>query len=231
MEVTYPQEASADLSFDDELRIGILALSTDGKIKTSFQRPITLKGKFKPGARGTFVINETIDLETGQQVLRVGATSRALGRTGTAHLPLVVPDFRSTDLRLSPIVLGVAGQITSADAVVGLDRIRGVVPFQPTTSRVFTPADQLRVFLTGAWRSSTTVLNVNIDISGGPAPLKRHFAVNAESAAGGGRQARIDSTVPLADLGPGSYVLSVSASAGKDKPFTRAIPFVIRAPH
>jgi VWFA-related protein len=231
MEVAYPREASEDLSFDDELRVGILALSTDGKVKASFQRPITLKGKWKAGARGTFVINEMIDLPVGQLALRAGATSRALGRTGTAHLPLVVPDFRSTELRLSPIVLGVAGQITDADAVVGLDRVRSLVPFQPTTSRVFAATDQLRVFLTGAWRSSTIALNVDVEISGGPAPRKRHLTVDAAVAAAGGRQARIDTTLPLADLPAGSYVLSVSASAGKEKPATRALPFVIRAPH
>ena len=55
MEVTYPQTGQ-DLSFDDELRVGILPLSTDGKVKASFQRPIQFKGKFKPGAKGTFVM-------------------------------------------------------------------------------------------------------------------------------------------------------------------------------
>jgi VWFA-related protein len=230
MEVSYPQ-AGSDLAFDDELRVGILSLSTDGKIKASFQRPITLKGKFKPAAQGTFVINEVIDLPEGQQMLRVGATSRTLGRTGTAHFPIVVPDFRSTDLRLSPIILGVAGQLTSADAVVGLDRVRNLVPFQPTTSRAFAAENTLRVFLTGAWRSAATSLGVDFEISGGPSPLRRHMTVDASAVTSGGRQARIDSTLPLANLPPGNYVLSVSASAGKDKPVTRALPFVIRAPH
>ena len=173
------------------------------------------------------MIDEVIDLPVGQQMLRVGATSRALGRTGTAHFPIVVPDFRSTDLRLSPIVLGVAGQLTNADAVVGLDRVGNLVPFQPTTSRTFRAADALRIFMTGAWRSSTTAMNVEVSITGGPTPRIRQFTAEASVPAAGGRQARFDGVVPLADLPPGAYVLSVSATTGKGKPVTRAIPFAI----
>lgn len=229
LEVTYPQRDEKDLSFDDDLRVGILALSTDGKIKASFQRPIEVKGKWKPAARGTFVINETIDLPAQQLALRVGVTSRLLGRTGTAHIPLAVPDFRDNDLTLSPIVLGVAGQISNADAVVGLDRVRGLVPFQPTTTRSFKASDSLRIFLTGAWRSSTTALNLEIAITGGPQPRVRQLTSNAAALAGG-RKASVDTVVPLADLPPGSYVLSVTGVTGKGKPVTRAIPFVIKPP-
>jgi VWFA-related protein len=231
MAVAYPSKSTQDLSFDDELRVGILSLSTDGKVKASFQRPIQLKGKFRPGASGTFVINETIDLPAGQQVLRVGATSRALGRTGTAHLPIVVPEFRGSNLALSPIVLGVAGQLTDADAIVGLDRLRALVPFQPTTSRVFAPGDQLRVFLASTWGSPATAVGVDITVSGGSTPVTQRLTVPASTVAAGARQAKIDRVVPLEGLSPGNYVLSVSASVGKDKPVTRALPFVIRAPH
>jgi VWFA-related protein len=228
LEVTYPPRDEKDLSLDDELRIGILALSTDGKIKASFQRPIEIKGKWKPSAKGTFVINETIDLPDDQLALRVGATSRLLGRTGTAHIPINVPNFRDSDLTLSPIVLGVAGQVTNADAAVGLDRVRGLVPFQPTTSRAFKSSDALRIFLAGAWRSSTTALSVEVSITGGPEPRIRHLTADAAVAVGGGRRANIDATVPLTNLPPGEYALSVSATTGKGKPVTRAIPFVIR---
>lgn len=228
-EVTYPRDAAVR-AFDDDLRVGILALSTDGKIKASFQRPIELKGTWKAAARGAFVINETIDLPSDQLVLRVGITSRALGRSGTAHLPITVPDFRSTDLRMSPIVLGVANRVSSADAVVGLDRARSLVPFQPTTDRAFRSTDSLRVFLSAAWRSRTTSLSAEVTISGSGAPRVRHLAVDAAVTAAGGRTARIDTVVPLADLAPGAYVLTVSAAPGKGKPAERAIPFTILPP-
>ena len=187
-----------------------------------------MKGKWKPAARGTFVINEAIDLPVGQLALRAGVTSRVLGRTGTAHLPIAVPDFRSSDLRLSPIVLGVAGQVTNADAAVGLDRLRGLVPFQPTTSRSFAATDALRVFPTAGWRSSSTSLGVDVAITGGPAPRTRHLEATAKVSTPGSRQAQVDTVLSLEDLRPGSYVLSVSATTGKGKPATREIPFAIR---
>ena len=204
LEVSYPQQTGPDLAFDDELRVGILALSTDGKVKASFQRPIAFKGKWKPSARGTFVINETIDLPTGQLALRAGVTSRVLGRTGTAHLPIVVPDYRSGDLQLGPIVLGLAGQVTHADAAVGLDRARGLVPFQPTTARTFTSNDGLRIYLTGAWRSPATALDVEVSISGGSAPRIRQITAQATVAVAGSRKAVVDTVLPLADFAPGS---------------------------
>ena len=228
LEVSYPQQAGSDLAFDDELRVGILALSTDGKIKASFQRPITFKGTWKPSARGTFVINETIDLPTGQLALRAGVTSRVLGRTGTAHLPITVPDYRSGELQLSPIVLGLAGQVTHADAAVGLDRARALVPFQPTTARTFTSNDALRIHLTGAWRSSPTALDVEVSVSGGPAPRIRRLTVDATVAVAGSRKAVVDTVLPLADLAPGSYVLRVEARLPRGKPASREIPIEIK---
>jgi VWFA-related protein len=228
LEVTYPQQEGQDMAFDDDLRVGILALSTDGKIKASFQRPFTFKGKWTPSARGIVVINETIDLPEGPLALRAGVTSRVLGRTGTAHLPITVPDYRSSELQLSPIVLGPVGQITHADAAVGLDRARSVVPFQPTTARRFTSNDALRIYLTGTWRSPATALDVGVSISGGSTPRMRQFTAPASVAVAGSRKAVIDTVVPLADLAPGSYVLRVEARLPKGKPASREIPLEIR---
>jgi VWFA-related protein len=228
LEVSYPQQAAPDMAFEDELRVGILALSTDGKIKASFQRPITFKGKWKASARGTFVINETIDLPVGQLALRAGVTSRVLGRTGTTHLPITVPDYRSSDVQLSPIVLGLAGQVTRADAAVGLDRARSLVPFQPTTARAFQSTDPLRIYLTGAWRSPPTALDVAVSISGGTTPRVRQLTALATVAVAGSRKAVVDTVLPLADLAPGSYVLRVEARLPKGKPAAREIPIDIK---
>jgi VWFA-related protein len=228
LEVSYPDQARPDLTFDDDLRVGILALSTDGKIKASFQRPIAIKGTWKSSARGTFVINETIDLPVGSLALRAGVTSRVLGRTGTAHLPIAVADYRSSDLQLSPIVLGLDGQVTHADAVVGLDRARSLVPFQPTTARAFTANDTLRIYLTGTWRSPPTALDVAVSISGEPAPRVSQLTVPATVPLGGSRQVVVDTVLPLADLGPGPHILRVEARLPKGKLVAREIPIEIK---
>jgi hypothetical protein len=230
LEVSYPVRAGAEMTFDDDLRVGILALSTHGQIRASFQRPIAIKGTWKSSARGTFVINETIDLPMGQLTLRAGVTSRALGRTGTTRLPLTVPDYGSSDLQLSPIVVGIDGQVTHADVVVGLDRARGLAPFQPTTARAFAPDDALRIYLTGGWRSAPTALEVVLSISQGPAPRVRQLTVPATAAAAGSRLAVIDTVLPLADLAPGPHVLRVEARLPTGKAAVREIPIEIKQP-
>ena len=227
IDLAYPTPEGGRGALADDLRVGILALSPDGKIKASFQRPIEFKGQWKPAAQGRFVINELIDLPPEQLTLRVGITSRALGRTGTAHIPLNVPNFKSTDLRVSPLVIG-AGGTGAADAAIGLDRVRTLVPFQPTTARTFTAAQTLRVLMTAVWRSSATALAADVTITGGPAPITRHLSVDAAVAEGGGRQARLDTSVPLSGLAAGEYVLSVHATTGKGKPAVREVPFVVR---
>ena len=107
IEVGYPPpEPARAAAWKDEMRVGLLALSSDGKIRASFQRPLTFTGQWKRTERATFVLNETIDLPAEALTLRVGVTSTALARTGTAHLRVDVPDIRGSRLVMTPLVLG-----------------------------------------------------------------------------------------------------------------------------
>jgi VWFA-related protein len=221
LELTYPVPERSKAALKDELRIGILALTPDARVKASFQRSITLTGTWKPTAHGTFVINETIDLPAEPLAVRVGVTSRALGRTGTTHLGVAVPDYRKTDLQLSPLVIGPPRQ--PLDAAVGLDGLRGLVPFQPTTARAFVDTDRLRVFALAYWRSPTTTLVAEIQLDG-QAPL-RH-TIPARRVITGRREAALDIFVPLNGLAPGSHTLTMTVTTGKDKA-QRAIPFEV----
>lgn len=222
VEVTYPVPAGTDTALDDDLRIGILALTPDAKVKASFQRPITFSGTWKPTARGTFVINEMIDLPNDSQLtLRVGISSRALDRTGTARVDVRVPNYRKTDLQLAPIIVGLPGQ--PLDAVVGLDVWRGLLPFQPSTERRFRATDQVRVFAQAYWGFGATTLAVETRIDDRPPVLT---SVPARTPVGGRREAGVDTLVPLGDLLPGPHRLTVTVRAGQQSA-ERSIPFDI----
>jgi hypothetical protein len=231
IELTYPAAEAGDRAFKDSLRVGLLALTTDGKVKASFQRPIDLSGKWRPDARGVFVINEAIDLPPGQLVLRAGVTSDALGRSGTVHLPLDVPDFRDGDLTLSPLVVGVAGAprdgVAPTDAAMGLADIRALVPFQPTVERTFPATTALRLFLTGGYRSPATSATVTITISDETRPLRREMTVPATVTNLGSRRIQVDTSVPLAGLSPGAHVVSVTVSTGKKTSVSRDVPITV----
>jgi VWFA-related protein len=226
LELGYPVPQAGDSTvLDDELRLGILALTPDAKIKASFQRPITFTGKWKPTARGTFVINEVIDLPSGSLTVRVGITSRALRRTGTTHVEVDVPNYRRTDLQLSPIVVGVTGAAQGLDAAIGLDTLRGLVPFQPTTLRTFSPADRLRVFTWAYWGSTETSLAMEIRVDD---RVVTRQSLPARTAAAGKRDVAIDLMVPLAGLAPGRHVITVTASTREKRSATRQVAIEVR---
>jgi VWFA-related protein len=227
VEVAYalPETAKA---IDDELRVGILSLTPDAKITRSFQRPIAFSGPWKPAGAGVLVINEVIDLPHRPLSLRIGVTSRALARTGTAHLYVDVPDFGDNDLQLSQLVLGSTGTI--AEASSGIEFIRPFVPFQPTTARTFSPADTVRVFANAFWKSDDEAVTADISVKGAPAFTTRTVTLPGRAIKDGHRQATLDTTLPLKDLAPGSYVLHVEVHAAKRKPAARDVPFEVKRP-
>jgi hypothetical protein len=226
IELRYPLPEDPGRALDDELRVGILALTPDGKIKASFQRPIRVTGTWKPNARGTFVINEIIDLPGEALKLRVGVASAALDKSGTAHIDVNVPKFGTHELQLTPIVLGSSAD--APDVVDGLDTIRPVVPFQPTTARTFERGDTLRVFGRAYWRASDTTIDADLSVTGPTAVAPRHLTLRGETASGGARQATIDATVPLSGLASGSYVLQLKTRLSNARSVRREITFVVR---
>jgi hypothetical protein len=226
IELHYPLPEGESRVLDDDLRVGILALTPDGKIKASFQRPIRFTGTWKPGARGTFVINEMIDLPRESLRLRVGVTSATLGKSGTAHIDLSVPKFGATELQLSPIVLGSSAD--EPDVADGLDTIRPLVPFQPTTTRAFEHGDTLRVFGQAYWRASDPTVDAALKVTGNTQVAPRHLTIRGASQSPGLYQATIDETLPLAGLASGSYVLQLEIRLPDNKSARREVPFVVK---
>ena len=137
-----------------------------------------------------------------------------------------MPDIRGSRLVLTPLVLGTSSQ--DSDASTGLDLVRALVPFQPTTQRTFSKDDTLHIYSRAYWGGSDATLPFEIAISDASAPVHRSVAAAASTNGAGRRRAALDTTVPLSTLSPGPHVLSVTAHVGRDKPVRREIPFVVR---
>ena len=226
IELAYPLPEGDTRALNDTLRVGILALTPDAKIKASFQREIQFTGIWKPTARGTFVMNEVIDLPTEPLTVRVGVSSTALDKTGTTHVEVDVLDYRDEDVQLSPLVIGTPQ--FGLDAAVGLDTIRLLVPFQPTTSRTFSSTDTLKVFARVFWRTKHPDAEIRMSVQG-PMPLPpQTISINGMRAPTGHTQGRFSTTLPLRGLTAGSYVLRVEAAQLQGKPFVREVPFEVR---
>jgi VWFA-related protein len=226
IEVAYPPPQDESLALDDELRVGVLSLTSDAKIKASFQRPIALTGRWKPAARGIFVIGDAIDLPPKTLSLRIGVSSRALAKSGTAHITVTVPDFGRNDLQLSSLVIG--SSESTFDAALGLDHIRPLVPFLPTTSRSFAHTDRVRVFANAFWKSDDEAVVADVSVTGAPAFPTQHFTLPGRLGRDGHRSATLDVALPLNGLTPGQYVLRVNAHSPKREPFAREVPFEVR---
>jgi VWFA-related protein len=225
IEVSYPMGTSEG-DLDEDLRVGILALTPDAKIKASFQRPINLAGGRRPGANATFVVNETIDLPTEKLSLRVGVRSRALARSGTAHLYVDPPDFTGKDLTLSGILIGAAKD--AADATGGLESLQGIAPFQPITRRTFATGETIRLFARAFWKRNADSARVTIQIVGSEPRPPQTIELPGRPGAGGVREAELDGELPLTGLAAGAYVLRIEAALPSGAAVVRQVPFEIQ---
>lgn len=228
VELTYPLPSGDQRGLNDEIRFGAMALTPDAKIKGSLQRPSTYTGTWTAGARGRLLINDVMELPSEVMTLRVGVSSRALGKTGTTHLRIDVPDFSDNDLVMSPIVLG--GPMTPVDAATGLDYLRGLVPFQPIVTRQFGAADTLRVFARGSFKPKSSVIDVTASarIEGATTRPLPDVILHSTPRKDGHVDAVLDTPISLNGLMPGSYQLVVTFKTPSKTPVTRRVPFDVR---
>jgi hypothetical protein len=155
--------------------------------------------------------------------VRVAASS-AEGR-GSVFVDVEIPDFERAPLALSGVVLSGARLSAPADA-----RIAAVIPVVPLTVRTFTPRDSVVAFMriyrrerdkSTPGRILTTIVDdYERKVFQRQAPLE----AMATSAAGG-VDYRLD--LPLNELQPGSYLLTLDVSSGKTQA-SRYVRFSVR---
>ena len=132
----------------------------------------------------------------------------------------------ATRLTLAPIALGLSP--SDSDAATGLDLVRALMPFQPTTQRSFSRDDTRRVYSRAYWRGTDATLPFEVAISDASAPVHRSIPTTAATSGPGRRTAVLDAAIPLSTLSPGTHVLSISARIGRDKPVVREIPIIVK---
>jgi VWFA-related protein len=228
VEVRYPPVPAGTSRLDDDLQWKVLALDPDAGVKASSSHTLHVSGAAPATGEATFLIDDLIDLPAQVLTLRIGVASRALGRTGTIHLPLTVPALAAHDLQMSGIAIGTAAP--GAEPALDAGALRDVLPFQPTVSRAFAPSDTLRLFGRLFWGAADTAATVTIAIrrDGKVVGRPRMLAVDGAVSAPRRSTAVLDTTLPLAGLSPGAYVLTIAAHLSAGKTAVREIPFTVR---
>lgn len=219
--VRYPEADPAGRREEDELRVQVLTLDPDARVRGTSERRLRVPAAMQSSPGGV-VLNEVFELPQGPAVFRVGAMSRLTGGSGTLSLSLDVPMYSATRPGLTQLILGVPGQPPG----VQFDLVAGLMPFQATVQRRFRPGSMLQVFsrVFGLSRSrpgTTPKLTIS-----GDAGVIREFQVSmTPSASGLSSSHDIAAEVLLEGLPAGTYVLTLTITPPNQnqKPFVRSV--------
>ena len=225
IQVTYPTVAN-ELPFDN-VKVQVLALDDDGKVKARLDRGYTFKAPQSQREAATFLINDTLDLPAQPLTVRIGVSSRALGRTGTLQLPITVPKPSDAQLQMGGVVIGLTGP--PRESAFGDEFVRGLVPFQPTTTRLFSQRSTLRVFAPFFWRGRDEVVKVKLTLRGPEFTAEREESLPAVAQEKGRQLTSLDTLIPLAKL-LGPITLRIEGRLANGQRTEQTVAFDVRAP-
>jgi hypothetical protein len=224
LDVEYPELPAGRSRSDDRLEVAWVALDPDARILASGEETLRVP-LAKTGPKGfRLSVNQLIDAPAGRSVLRVAASSEALGTRGTVHMPLEVPRLANQALTLAPLVLSASADPAVRVAHVG--KTADVLPFQPTTRREFEPRESValyaRVFAKAPGEVTAELRLKQNGIVRRTVPLNL-TPVRDERQAGEGHV-----VVPLAGLTPGEYAFEVVARTAPDQTAVRGLLVKVR---
>jgi VWFA-related protein len=149
-----------------------------------------------------------LDLPPGSYDIRIAARDDA-GRVGSVFTFVDVPDFSRSDL-VAP------GMLLHHDRAVEVtaNPVADLVPVVPTVQRVFTLGDKVSAFLRVYHTAGAQPLSITervTDVSGRTV-FERPFDVPAGDR---GEATDVDVPLPLSQLAPGRYLLTISIARGR----------------
>jgi VWFA-related protein len=168
-----------------------------------------------PGAETDVVRLEMmsrVDLAPGRYQLRLAAHSEFAGKTGSVFADVEVPDFARAPVSLS----GVLFEASSVPHVVSKDALATLVPIVPTALREFDRRDHVTAFVRayqgGSGPLSPLTLSIRIVDEHNAVRVDRQDTLNTFTPTTRDADDRI--TLPLDQLAPGAYLLTIQAALG-----------------
>jgi VWFA-related protein len=207
VEMTYPPIANAVRVVDDDVQMMVAAITPDGKVRATSEHAIHFTGTASANNPVTFFINDLVDLPPQHLALRVGVSSRALGRTGTVQLQVDVPKPGDDKLQLGGLVL--ASVPATGEQALRFDVIQNVVPFQPTTSRTFSDTDSVRALVPVFWSGKDETLTAVVSIPDATGLKPTSMTLTGTPTSPGHFRSVVDVTLPLAGVEAGPHGLQV----------------------
>ena len=190
-------------------------------------RSVTLRPVNGNGTTGPLGVVSAMALEPGPYEVRVAA-QLADGITGSVHTFVDMPDFAREPLSMSGVLLHVSPEEVTAPR----DEIDGVLPFVPTARRAFARNETASVFVQVSQGTSRTAalqpvtLRVQI-VDAHDTASRDERSVLAANRFETNRTANLQLSLPIQNLAPGSYLLTLTAVVGQ-RTAERLVRFDVR---
>jgi VWFA-related protein len=221
--------------FATKVDLAYAALDMSGNVKASGRKSLDLvirqETRQSVSEHGLRLVTE-FELAPGRYQLRLAAHEPMSGQSGSVFWDLEIPDFGTSPLAMSQLLVSSAGAArtpTSPDA----PGLKGLLPGPPTAIREFALEDTLAVYAeiydNDTARPHTVDLSATVRTDDGT----QVFVTREERlsrVAGADRSAYpFLVKIPLHDLVPGRYVLTIEArSRLGGEPATRDTQFTVR---
>lgn len=183
-----------------------------GQSVGSHEQVLDLRWTASDAGTGRFEVLSRLPLTPGRYEVRVGVEASDR-QTGSVYGYADIPDFRKDGLTLSGLVLNT----TPAPRVATGDAFSDVIPFAPTARRTFRRTDQVAIWLR-LHRPKDAPGTVTTRLTNDENEVIAELTQVIETPAGGDARTadhRID--LPIDDLVPGEYLVTVEVSAGVER--------------
>lgn len=184
----------------------------DGKARSSHRQNARATILPSGSSVAEYEVLSRIDLKPGRYNLRIAAHNPAIEKSGSVFHDIDVPDYRKDGLWLSPVALTVDPGLMAAPRGTLAD----LLPIVPTTVRDFAEDDEVAglVQLVQGGKSAIGGVAVTITIVDSEDRTVHRASDRLESGMfSADRSAEYQFKVPVAQLSPGPYLLTIEAEA------------------
>jgi hypothetical protein len=210
----------------ETIELLIRAFTTDGNARATMRRTLRVPVPAAEDGMIRYDLLSRLDLAPGRYQLRIAAHNVALDTSGSVFYDIEVPDFADESLSLSGVVLTASPGLISGPE----NTFQDLLPIIPTSRRNFAPADDVQVFFQISQGGGRTPRSVDLEVRVTDETDTVLHRVTEEIAAvrfSENRSADYGFDLPISQLGPGRYLLTVEASRGGSAS-RRDVLFVVR---
>jgi len=227
------------LTQNDKIQISYMAIDATGKVRAGSTDGITMNAlkpdtKTRIEATGLRMLNR-FQVPPGRYQLRVAAFDSDGGNVGSVQYDLDVPDFAKAPFSVSGLVLtsALASQVPSAKLD---EQLRGVLPGPPAALRSFPQNDEIALFAeiydNAGGAAHKVDITTTVTTDEGRVLFKDEETKDSADLGGKKGGFGYSTKVPMKDLEPGRYVLTVSAKSrlGNSSAVDRQVLITVEPP-